>query len=105
MNKKRRLMLFALCALICTAPLVSVTHCAAEERRIIATVSVEGTIIAEDGREYAIADDDMRETLMDYVGSRVLVVGDVTKVNGQWIIDIISVELLDDEDPENLERT
>jgi hypothetical protein len=35
----------------------------------------------------------------------VLVIGDVSWGDGQWIIDVISIELLEDEDPENLERT
>jgi len=105
MNKIKALVLFSLWALICAAPFIGATHCAAEERTITATVSLGGTIIAEDGREYVVVNDDTREALREYVGSRVLVNGEVSRRDGQWIIDVISIELLDDEDPENLERT
>jgi hypothetical protein len=105
MNKIKTLILFSLSALICAAPFIGVTHSAAEEQTITATVSLEGTIIAEDGREYVVVNDDMRKALLEYIGSRVLVNGEVSRRHGQWFIDVISIELLDDEDPENLERT
>ena len=105
MNKVKTHILFSLLALICSAPFVGATHCMAEEREIIATVSLEGTIISEDGQEYVVVNDDMRKALTEYVGHRVLVIGEVSSAGGQWTIDVISIELLDDEDPESLERT
>jgi hypothetical protein len=105
MNKVKTHILFSLLALICSAPFVGATYCAAEERSIIATVSLERTIIAEDGREYVIVNDDMRKALTEYVGHRVLVIGEVSSAGGQWTIDVISIELLEDDDPGNLERT
>ena len=105
MNRIKAAGLSLLWVLICAAPFIGGTHCAAEERTITATVSLEGTIIAEDGREYVVVNDEIRKALQEYVGSRVLVIGDVLWGDGQWIIDVISIELLEDEDPENLERT
>ena len=105
MNNIKTLILFSLSALICAAPLIGATHSAAEELTITATVSLQGTIIAEDGREYVVVNDDMREALREYIGSRVLVNGEVSRRGDQWIIDVISIELLDEEDPGDLERT
>ena len=105
MNKGKTLMHFALWALICTAPFIGAAYSAAEEQRIIATVSLKGTIIGEDLREYVVRDDYMKDALREYVGSRVLVIGEVSREKGQWIINVISIELLDDEDSENLDRT
>ncbi len=105
MSKIETLLLFSVWALICTAPFVGGSHCAAEERTITGTVSLQGTIIAEDGREYVVVNDEIREALREYVGSRVSVIGEVLREGGQRLIDVVSIEILDDEDQENPERT
>lgn len=67
-----------------------------EEVTIMGKVSEEGDVVADDGKEYVVADEDMRRELMGLANKKVKVIGTVEESEGKVLIDVTSYEIIEE---------
>ena len=67
----------------------------ADEQTIFGTINKQYQITAQDGTVYKVAEADRDPELLQGVGKKIEVVGDVTKENGAKTITIIDFSIID----------
>ncbi|MFB0508093.1 MAG: hypothetical protein ACETWT_15300 [Thermodesulfobacteriota bacterium] len=63
---------------------------------ITGTVNDQGNIVADDGKEYVIAGEDMRKELMGKVDKKVKATGTVEEREGKMLIEVTSYEVIEE---------
>jgi hypothetical protein len=66
------------------------------EVTITGTVTDQGDIVADDGKEYVVADEDMRKELMGKVDKKVKATGTVEEREGKMVIEVTSYEVIEE---------
>ena len=97
MKRNKRSLMAMFCVSLLLAFLVTPAICAAEEMEIRGQISDDGTIVTDDGQEYAIADNDLKEVLMENTGKTVTVMGAVAEDEGEKTVSSVSsYEVIED---------
>ena len=96
MKRNKKSLMAILCVSLFFAFLVAPAICAAEEMEIRGQVSDEGTIVTDEGEEYTIADNDLKEGLMGNTGKTVTVMGAVTEDEGAKTVSVSSYEVIEE---------
>ena len=94
MNKNRRWVL-AWVAIMAGCALILASPAAADRMAVMGTVMDDYRIVTDQGESYEIADTDLGNSVMDYVGQKVEVQGEVTEEEGFKIVRVVEYRLLD----------
>jgi hypothetical protein len=68
----------------------------AGEVTITGTLNDQGNIVADDGKEYVVASEDMRKELMEKVDKKVKATGTVEEREGKMVITVTSYEVIEE---------
>ena len=66
------------------------------EVTVMGKVNEQGDIVAEDGKEYVVTDENMRKELMGKVDTKVKVTGTVEEREGKMLIKATSYEVIEE---------
>jgi hypothetical protein len=61
---------------------------------VMGKISEKGDIVTDDGKEYVVADEDMRKELMGLVNKKVKATGTVEEREGKTTINVVSYEVI-----------
>jgi type 1 fimbria pilin len=96
MKSNKKSLIAILTVMMFLTVIVAPAVCAADDMKITGQVTEGGTIVADNGDEYNIADSDMKDQIMESAGKKVSVMGAVTESEGQKTISITSYELIEE---------
>lgn len=63
---------------------------------VTGTLNDQGDIVADDGKEYVVANEDMRKELVGLVNKKVKVTGTVEEREGKVVINVTSYEVIEE---------
>jgi hypothetical protein len=66
------------------------------EVTITGTLNDQGNIVADEGKEYVVASEDMRKELMGKVDKKVKATGTVEEREGKMVIEVTSYEVIEE---------
>jgi hypothetical protein len=92
MKRNKKFLAAGICALLLLG-MVFATAVLADEVTITGTVSEEG-IVADDGKVYAVAENDKGDELMELVDKKIRVTGTVEELEGKMMIEVTSYEVI-----------